>query len=156
MRGRKTWAEKMRTPEPHTTVLDRSWAGLPPGATMLISSPREIEALVSRIPVGRTRSVPELREALARRHRADTTCPLTTGIFLRIVSEHAWDALEAGAAIDAIAPFWRVVEPGSPLAGKLRAGSGWIARQREAEGIEVAAKRTRPHAARASRARTGR
>jgi hypothetical protein len=49
------------------------------------------------------------------------------------VAEAAWDEIEAGAPISEVAPFWRVVDPKSPLAKKLRAGSTWIEQQRLAE-----------------------
>jgi hypothetical protein len=53
--------------------------------------------------------------------------------FLRTVAEAAWDQIEAGTPVTQVAPFWRVVDPASPLAKKLRAGSEWITQQRAAE-----------------------
>jgi hypothetical protein len=133
-RKTKTWAEKMQTGAPQITRLDKPFAGVPAGATLLISSPKEVDAyLKTHVRPGTSCTVPELRYALAQAHRADATCPMTSSIFVRIVAENAWDELEAGAKITDVAPFWRVVEPNSPLAKKLRAGSEWIARQRAAE-----------------------
>jgi hypothetical protein len=133
-RKTKTWAEKMKTKPPHTAVLEKDFAGIPAGAKLLISSPLEIEAyLRERVPAGTTKDIPQLRRELAKRHKGDATCPLTTAIFLRIVSENAWDQIEAGAKHRDVAPFWRVVDPKSPLAKKLRAGPDWIARQRQTE-----------------------
>lgn len=130
----KSWAEKMVTPPPHVEKVEKPFGGIPAGAMLLVSSPAEIDAWLRRhTRAGDVLDVPALRQALAKRHRADATCPLTTGIFLRIVAENAWDALERGATPDAVAPFWRVVAPSSPLAKKLRAGGDWIAAQRAAE-----------------------
>ena len=72
---------------------------------------------------------PEVAD-LARVHGADRTCPLTTGIFLRIVAEAAWEELQAGADPGAITPFWRVIAPDSSLARKLACGTDFIAGMR--------------------------
>lgn len=73
------------------------------------------------------------RRELAQQHGADAACPVSTAIFLRTVAEAAWDQIEAGVPVPQVAPFWRVVNPASALAKKLRAGPGWIAEQRAAE-----------------------
>lgn len=131
---RKTWAEKLETGEPHVDCLERDYAGMPAGSAMLISSPREVQAfLQAAVPVGKTLDLRELRDQLAARHGAAGTCPMSTSIFVRIVAEDAWDQLETGASPSDVAPFWRVVDPKSALAKKLRAGPQWIELQRRAE-----------------------
>jgi hypothetical protein len=52
--------------------------------------------------------------------RADATCPVSTSFFLRTVAEAAWDELEGGKSTSEVAPFWRVVDPKSPLAKAAR------------------------------------
>jgi hypothetical protein len=130
----KTWTDKMKAAPPHVVVLDKAFAGVPAGARLLISNPREIEAyLREQVPRGKTLSIQQLRRDLAAHHGADAACPVSTSIFLRTVAEHAWDQVEAGAPLSEVAPFWRVVEPTSPLARKLRADPAWITLQRELE-----------------------
>jgi hypothetical protein len=75
------------------------------------------------------------REDLAIAHRADFTCPLTAGIFLRIAAELAWEQHQHGKPLAKITPFWRVVDLKSPLAKKLACGVAFIAKQRQREGI---------------------
>jgi hypothetical protein len=60
-------------------------------------------------------------------------CPVSTAIFLRILAEAAWDDLRAGKRVHEITPFWRVIEPGSAIAKKLRATDAWLRNQRQAE-----------------------
>jgi hypothetical protein len=130
----KTWKQKLAAKPPHTVMLDKSFAGVPAGAKLLISCPMEVaEYLRTRIPPGETREIQQLRRELAAEHGADATCPVSTAFFLRTVAEAAWDEIEAGAAATEVAPFWRVIDPQSPLAKKLRAGSHWIEKQRAAE-----------------------
>jgi hypothetical protein len=115
-------------------VLEKDFAGVPAGARLLISCPMELEDyLRQHVPVGTTKEVQQVRRELAAQHGADATCPVSTAIFLRTVAEAAWDEIEAGKATTEVAPFWRVVDPKSPLAKKLRAGSAWIEQQRLAE-----------------------
>jgi hypothetical protein len=130
----KTWREKMDAKPPHTVTLDKDFAGVPAGSRLLISCPKELEAyLRHHIPAGETREIQQVRRELAALHGADAACPVSTAIFLRVVAEFAWDQIEAGTPANEVTPFWRVVDPASPLAKKLRAGGAWIAQQRAAE-----------------------
>ena len=80
--------------------------------------------------------VAKMRKLLAEVYQADATCPVTTGIFLRIVSEAAYEEYLEGK--QDITPFWRVVEPESTLAKKLMATSAFIVTMREQEGLTTA------------------
>lgn len=130
----KSWRQKF---DERTTSdikqTDRPIPGVPLNGTILISNPTEISEELAKIGAGRALSIQEFRERLAEKHQADITCPLSTGIFMRIAAEVALEDLAAGK--DEVAPFWRVVEPKSPLAKKLSCGPEWIAQQRAAEGI---------------------
>jgi hypothetical protein len=133
-RKTKTWTDKMTAKPPHVVKTDKYFAGVPAGSRLLISSPMEVAAFLrSHVPAGTTKEVQQVRRELAATHKADATCPVSMAFFLKIVAEEAWDRLEGGASIVEVAPFWRVIDPGSALAGKLRAGPDWIAKQREAE-----------------------
>ncbi|MFM9872388.1 MAG: hypothetical protein ACKVQS_02850 [Fimbriimonadaceae bacterium] len=134
--AKKSWAEKMLRPEaPVVEVLDKSgnWGKL--GDKMLIPTPVLVKAEIDGLNIGESLSSSDLRERLAAGHGADFACPLTTGIFLRIVSEAAWDEHLAGAPLEAVTPFWRAVEPKSPLSKKLACGQEFVAQMRESEGI---------------------
>ena len=106
----------------------------PPGR-MLVSTPRELDAIIRRIPEGRVLPMGALRAALARDHRADYTCPITTGIFLRIVAEAAEEERAAGGG--RVAPYWRVVRDDGTLIDKLPGGTAAQARALEREGVHV-------------------
>lgn len=121
-------------PDPHAVVLERAFAGYPAGTRLWISSPRDVAAAIRRIPAGQTWTVQQLREELAQDARdAQGTCPLTTGIFVRIAAELAWEELQNGAPIEEVTPFWRVVSPTDPVAKKLACGLSFLVQQRAAE-----------------------
>lgn len=106
---------------------------VPAGSKLLISSPAEIDAFVRELPPGKFVNTKHIRDALATRHEADATCPLTTGIFLRIVTECALEQLEAGMPTQEVTPFWRAIDPKSPLARKVSCGTEKIRTLRAAE-----------------------
>lgn len=133
---RKTYTEMLNRPRtPEVCVTEKAFAGIPAGVAMLIPSPEQIRNFILEIPEGQFVPIGQMRESLARRNRADVTCPLTTGIFLRIVAEAAWEDLEKGMPVEEITPFWRVIEPKDNVAKKLKCGPEWIEKQRATEGI---------------------
>lgn len=106
------------------------------GSKMYISNPKTIEAYIRSIPKGSSVDLKTLRNDLAIEHKAEVTCPVTTGIFLRIVAEAANEQLEQGKSIGRITPFWRVVNPKMPLARKLTFGTKLIRDQRNKEKLD--------------------
>jgi hypothetical protein len=104
-------------------VLTTAFAGIAPGSVLYVSTPQRLDAELRTVPPGTTTTVAQLRERLAAVNDADATCPTTTAIFLRIVAEAALEQHAAGAPLDEVTPFWRVVDPDSALARKLGCGS---------------------------------
>src|SRR5262245_46725310 len=100
----RTFIQKRdQAPEPLVqTLLEAKGKLFPPGR-MLIASPLAISNIVKLVPEGSVITLVQIRELLAQQFRADYTCPLTTGIFLRILAEAAEE--EGGAGC----PYWRVV-----------------------------------------------
>lgn len=130
----KTWREKLNNGKsPHIELVEKPMMGLVPGQKLLVSTPLDVQHAIDKLEKGHLASVPELRQALAREAGADTSCPMTTGIFVRIVAECAWDEVLEGKPAEKVTPFWRVVEPSSPLAKKLRCGPEFIRKMRELE-----------------------
>lgn len=134
MAKRKTWKEKLAGGEaPHVEVLEKPFGGALPGARMLVSQPAEVDAHIRALPPGTKATVADLRVALARRHGADLACPLSTGIFVRIAAEAALEDLAQGKNESEVTPFWRVVDPKSPLAKKLSCGAAFVEERRASE-----------------------
>jgi hypothetical protein len=76
-----------------------------------------------------------MRKDLAVEYGAEYTCPVTSGIFLRIVSEAAHEQIEKGTPISKVAPFWRVVDEKSALNKKLSFGPEFVGQHRKREGL---------------------
>lgn len=112
---------------PHVVTLHTDFAGVKAGNTMLISSPGDIAAYLAKIPRGETRTIARLRNELARNAGAQSMCPVTTAIYLRVVAEVSLRDLDDGKTIDQVVPFWRVVTPDTKIAQKLSCGPDHIA-----------------------------
>jgi hypothetical protein len=112
---------------PHVVTLHTDFAGVKAGNTMLISSPGDIAAYLAKIPKGETRTIERLRNELARKAGAQTMCPVTTAIYLRVVAEVSLRDLADGKALDEVVPFWRVLTPDSKVAKNLSCGPEHVA-----------------------------
>jgi len=104
---------------------------------MLIASPPIINDYVKSIPYGKFVEPSTMRDDLAKKYKADKTCPVTTGIFLRIVSEASYEEYQSSNDLETIAPFWRIVKINSNLARKLTCGIDFIAKRQTEENIIV-------------------
>lgn len=116
-------------------VVSRNYADIPEGATMLIPTPTIVEGYIKDIPEGIHTSLQQMRKDLAAQYNAEYTCPITSGIFLRIVSEKAYEEYQEGESKDDIAPFWRMINKKTPTAKKLSFGTDFIIEQRQLEGL---------------------
>lgn len=131
--ARKTWTEKFNThATPEVKKSERKFADIPEGASMLIASPKVVDDYVKQIPKGKTTDIKQMRKDLAAMFHAEYTCPVTSGIFLRIVAEKAYEEWQQGKK--SVTPFWRMIDPSSPTAKKLSCGPMFIQQQREKEG----------------------
>jgi hypothetical protein len=129
MKTRKSWREKMDNPNLPKVV---KRAG---GETMLVPSPREVDAVIRTVRKGSVTTVSRIREFLAGKYSADVTCPLTTGIFVRIAAEAAEEDASAGKS--KITPYWRVLKDDGSLNPKFPGGSGRQAERLRDEGHKI-------------------
>lgn len=133
---RKTWAEKMKPgARPQIEKTLKPFADIPANVKMLIATPMIVDEYLRNIPKGRSGTLQQMRKDLAAEYNADYTCPVTSGIFLRIVAEHAYEEYMKGKAVNKLAPFWRMIDSHSPAAKKLSFGMDFVNEQRRKEGL---------------------
>ena len=140
MKPKKTWREKLADDKDLPKVCDvRAGKGIRAGAgRMVIAAPREVDALMRRVPKGRVVTINELRAALARKHKADFACPITTGIFSWIAAHAAVEDEDAGKK--RVTPFWRTLKMGGEVNPKYPGGTEAIAKRLRAEGHQIITK----------------
>ena len=140
MKTKKNWREKLADNKGLPQVskvtgkMTKRWGT----GTFVIPAPLEVDALMKRVPRGRVVTINELRAALAKRHKVDFACPITTGIF-------SWIAAHAAAEAEAegkkrVTPYWRTLKTGGELNPKYPGGVEGIARRLRAEGHNIVTK----------------
>lgn len=133
----KTWREKMHNPALPKIVrlTPRQRRRLGGARTLLIPRPADVERQMRRPRRGRLITQQQIRDALARRARADAACPITTGIFIRIAAEAAEEDRRAGK--HATTAYWRTLRPDGRLVDKLPGGVARQARRLREEGHTI-------------------
>ena len=135
---RKTWAEKMNPHIAHKIeITDKTFADVPKGVKMLIATPTIVDDYVWHIPKGTATSLQQMRKDLAAEYQAAYACPITSGLFLRIVAEKAYEECQQGKPLNEITPFWRIIDLKSNTAKRLSFGTDFLVAQREKEGLPV-------------------
>jgi len=141
---RKTWRQKLEEKHPeHGKIID-----VPPKmqnrfliGKMVIPRPLDIDTLIRKIPTGKLATVIQIRDKLAVDADANCCCPLTTGIFLRIVAEVAEEDLRNGKKD--VTPYWRVLRADGSLNKRFPGGVQEQAVRLEKEGHIVNVNRGR-------------
>lgn len=137
---KKSWREKLADDKglpkvgPVIGKMTKKWGE----GVMVIPAPREVDALMQKVPRGKLTTINELRMALARQHKANFGCPITTGIFAWIAAHAAEEAAAEGRK--RITPYWRTLKTGGELNPKYPGGIPALKKRLVAEGHKVTQK----------------
>jgi hypothetical protein len=140
MKTKKSWREKLADdkglPKTGKTTgrLSQRWGE----GTFVVPAPREVDALMEKVPRGRLVTINELRAALAKKHKTNFACPITTGIFAWIAAHAA--AEDEAAGKQRITPFWRTLKNGGEINPKYPGGVEKISERLRAEGHKIVSK----------------
>ena len=122
LKSRTPWRDKLEK-EDHSKIVvvpPRMQKSLGSG-TMLIPKAIDVDGLIRKAMKGQLITQADIRSKLARDHRVDTVCPITTGIFVRIASEAAEEDLQNGKT--RVTPYWRIVTSEGRLNEKFPGGA---------------------------------
>jgi hypothetical protein len=136
MYTRRSWREKMDPPNlPKVVAIPPKWQKRYGQGTLLVPSPRDVDTLIRTVRKGDLITVSRIRQDLSAKYNSDMTCPLTTGIFVRISAEAAEE--EARGGKQRITPYWRVVKDDGSLNPKFPGGVEKQAERLRAEGQRI-------------------
>ena len=131
-----SWRQKLeKNQEPKVVEIPATMARRFGTGKMLIPKPLDVDALIRKVRKTRLVTQSEIRSRLARDFNADVTCPITTGIFLRIAAEAAEEDLRLGRK--RITPYWRVIREDGSLNEKLPGGAEGQSRLLKQEGHKL-------------------
>ena len=137
MKKKTTWQEKLTDSKNKSRVehfdakKGKNWQ---PGS-YVIPAPVEVDEIMKKVPKGKLITINEIREILAKKHKADFGCPITTGIFSWIAANAA-DEMEKEGKKN-ITPYWRTLKTGGILNEKYPGGIVNLKKRLEAEGHAI-------------------
>jgi len=140
MPQKKSWTEKLNESKNLPKVVKlkgkatKRWGG----KTMAIPSPLEIDALMRKVPRGKLITTSEIRTAVAKKHKADIGCPLTSGIFTWIAANAAAEQEEEGKK--KTTPYWRTLKSGGEINPKYPGGISVQKKLLQKEGHKIKTK----------------
>ncbi len=135
--AKKSWREKLADDKdfpkvvPISEGMARQWGA----GTIVIPQPREVDAIMRRVPKGRLITINQIREIVAARHGATIGCPIVVGILARTAAGAAEEDAAEGRA--RITPYWRTLKRDGELNPKYPGGVEGQRARLEAEGHEV-------------------
>ena len=136
-KARKSWREKLEKTEGLPKIVDipkKMEEKLGKGK-MLIPKPLDVDALICEIKRGKLVTQEQIRDKLAKDFKVNVTCPITTGIFIRIAAETAEEDLRKGKK--QITPYWRVIKGDGSLNEKFPGGVKAQASRLKEEGHRI-------------------
>jgi hypothetical protein len=136
MKCKTSWAKKLNSSKTHEVKpAPINIAGMKAGQIMLVPTARIVDDFIRTIPRGVSMDVKTLRAKLARKYKAEVTCPITTGYHLKTIAEAAFEALQQGAKLREITTIWRVLDESTPTTKRLSYDPAFIMDQRGREGL---------------------
>jgi alkylated DNA nucleotide flippase Atl1 len=140
MRKRRSWREKLSDSKdlPKVVAITGQMTKRYGTGTVAIPAPREVDAIMSRVPSGQVITINEIRNLIAKKHGATIGCPMTTGIFAWIAAHAAEEAAADGE--ENVTPYWRTLKSGGELNPRYPGGVTRLKKLLQAEGHRVAAK----------------
>jgi len=118
-----TWSEKLNDSkglpkvEKITDKMSKKWGT----GTVVIPAPIEVDEIMRKIPAGKLTTINDIRAALAKKHKATISCPMTTGIFAWVAA-HAAEEQKQSDEKD-ITPYWRTLKTGGVVNEKYPSGA---------------------------------
>ncbi|MCD6528066.1 MGMT family protein [bacterium] len=112
----KTWQEKLETQSkklPKIVKIPKKMEKRFGKGKMLIPNPLDIKVLIGKVKKGKLITQEKIREKLTKKFKVNAACPITTGIFIRIVAEAAEEEKSQGKK--GITPWWRVIKSDGSL-----------------------------------------
>lgn len=117
---KKTWLQKLEEDKPPQIIeLTGEGAEKWGGESMVITSPKIIANFIKEIPKGQLANMKFIRSCQAARFNTQIACPLTSGIFLRIIAEAVEEQKLLGNNLKI--PYWRVIKDDGSLNLKFQA-----------------------------------
>jgi len=121
-KAKKSWQEKLKNDKnlPKVVKIKGKLAKRWGRGTVATPAPREVDQIMKKVPKGKLITINQIREKIAKKHKATMGCPICTGIFARI-SAGAAEELRAEGKKNTT-PYWRTLKEGGVINEKYPGG----------------------------------
>jgi len=137
---KKSWRERLADDkdlpriETVTPQMQQKWGT----GRFVIPAPREVDELMRKVRKGNLTTINDIRAALAKKHKVNFGCPITTGISATIAARAAAEDEAEGKT--RVTPYWRTLKADGFLSEKYPGGQEAQRKRLEAEGHKVIAR----------------
>jgi len=137
---KKSWTEKLKDSKGLPKVvkitgkMSKRWGT----GTCAIPSPMEVNNFMAKVPKGKLITINDIRQAVAKKHKATIGCPITSGIFSWIAAHAADEQIAKGKK--KVTPYWRTLKTGGVVNEKYPGGTELQKKLLEREGHKVTKK----------------
>lgn len=134
---RKSWKEKLQDDKdlPKVVKIDIRMSKRWGTGTIAIPAPRGVDELMRSVPKGKLITINQIRERVAKKHKATIGCPICTGIFANIAAHAAEE--DAAEGKEDITPYWRTLRSKGELNEKYPRGTKGQADRLKKEGHTI-------------------
>lgn len=103
--------------------------------TFVIPAPREVDALMKKVPRGKVTTINSMRAKLAKKHKTSIACPICTGIFASMAAWAAYEDEQEGKK--RVTPYWRTTRGEGELNPKYPGGVKEQTKRLRKEGVKI-------------------
>ncbi len=142
---KKTWKEKLEDSKAFPKILEfdpkfpcgraLEKMGAKPVDSVVLAPGLEVDAIMKQVPEGKLITLKEICQRLAKKHKAQYCCTLTTGIFITTAAHAAEE--DRGKGETHITPYWRTLKMEGFLNDKYPGGAETQKKLLEKEGFSI-------------------
>lgn len=134
---KKTWQEKLNDSKglPKVVKIKDKQTKIWGTGTIAIPTPKEVDEIMKKVPKGKLITINQIREKVAKKHKATIGCPICCGIFASIAAHAAEE--EKNKEKRTITPYWRTLKEGGVINPKYPGGERVQKKLLENEGHKV-------------------
>lgn len=134
---KKSWQEKLNDNKglPKVVKIKGKQSKIWGKGTIAIPAPKEVDEIMKRTPKGKLITINQIREKVAKKHKATIGCPICCGIFASIAAHAAEEEKNQGKK--KFTTYWRTLKEKGIINPKYPGGVKSQTKLLEIEGHEV-------------------
>ena len=137
MKSKSTWAQKLANSKglPKRVRIKKQDQKRLGRGMMVIPAPKDVDKAMKSVRKGKLATVDMIRKSISKRYKTTVCCPLTTGIFVWIAANAAYEEMQSGKKN--CTPYWRTIKTDGSLNPRYPGGELEHAKKLRQEGHKI-------------------